>query len=109
MINKLAVAEIELSEKLRFNRTLTKAPCLILSFDQGETLKPLLYANTNSTVEVFKDWLQACATFPNRRAVFVVEKTTKLGTTVQSRMVEFYEYEETIGWKFKKQYREQLE
>jgi len=109
VINKLAIAETKKVVIPTDNKQTTKAPCLILSFDLGETLKPLLYANTNSTVEVFKDWLQACATFPNRRAVFVVEKTTKLGTTVQSRMVEFYEYEETIGWKFKKQYREQQE
>ncbi len=109
MINKLAIAETEKIEPLRVNTRTTKAPCLILSFDPGETLKPLLYANTNSIAEFFKDGLQACATFPNRRAVFVVEKTTKLGTTVQSRMIEFYEYEETIGWKFKKQYREQQE
>ena len=109
MINKLVIDETENVEPLWVNNQTTKAPCLILSFDTGETLKPLLYANTNSTVEFFKDGLQACAMFPNRRAVFVVEKTTKLGTTVQSRMVEFYEYEEAIGWKFKKQYREQQE
>ncbi len=109
MINKLAIAETENIEPLRVNTQPIKPPCLILSFDPGETLKPLLYANTNSNASFFKDGLQACAIFPNRRAVFVVEKTVKLGNTVQSRMVEFYEYEEIIGWKFKKQYREQQE
>ena len=109
MINKLAIAQKELDDEVKHQVQTTKAPCLILSFDSGETLKPLLYANTNSNYEFFKDGLQACATFPNRRAVFVVEKTYKLGTTVQSRMVEFYEYLEDTGWKFKKQYREQQE
>ncbi len=109
MINKLAIAETEKVVIPTGNSQTTKRPCLEIFKDENTVITPLEYANTNSTVSIMEDIIQVCATFPNRRAVFVVDTAVKSGSKVMQRMIEFYEYEETIGWKFKKQYREQQE
>jgi len=109
VINKLVIAETENIDTTKINIQTMKRPCLEIFKDENSVLTPLEYANTNSTVIIMEDIIQVCATFPNRRAVFVLDIAVKSGSKVTHRMIEFYEYGEHIGWKFKKQYREQQE
>jgi len=109
VIIKLAIAETENTDFSKAVIQSTKRPCLEIFKDENTVLTPLEYANTNSTVVIMEDIIQVCAMFPNRRAVFVLDIAIKSGSKVTQRIIEFYEYKENTGWKFKKQYREQLE
>ena len=83
-------------------------PCLELSRGEDRTFNVLHYALVNSTISENPSNMQICATFPSRRAVFVVEEVGKSAGVVRYRNVEFYEFSPERGWMFKKLYRTSL-
>ncbi len=83
-------------------------PCLSLAKDKNTHLNVLHYAVVNSTIEESDEHMSTCATFPSRRAIFVVEEVGKTAGIVRYRNIEFYEFTPEQGWKFKKLYRTSL-
>ena len=83
-------------------------PCLILNKDDNTTLNVLHYALVNTTIQESDIEMQVCATFPSRRAIFVVEQVGKSAGIIRYRNIEFYEFTPEQGWKFKKLYRTSL-
>ncbi len=83
-------------------------PCLSLAKDKNTHLNVLHYAIVNSTIEESDEHMSICATFPSRRAIFVVEEAGKAAGIVRYRNIEFYEFTPEQGWKFKKLYRTSL-
>ncbi len=83
-------------------------PCLSLAKTDSMHLHVLHYALVNSTIEESDEHMSICATFPSRRAIFVVEEVGKIAGIVRYRNIEFYEFTPEQGWKFKKLYRTSL-
>ncbi len=83
-------------------------PCLSLTKDKNTQLNVLHYALVNSTIAESNEHMSICATFPSRRAIFVVEDVGKTAGIVKYRNIEFYEFTAEQGWKFKKLYRTSL-
>ena len=85
-----------------------KTPCLILNRTEGMKYKSLDYAKVNSDVVMADTHIKVCPSFPNRRAVFVLEIIYIFNRQIERFVVEFYEFLPTGGWKFKKQYTERV-
>lgn len=104
----MTISEIEAKgDKKPLSRT-TKTPCLILNRIEGVKYKSLDYAKVNADVVQAETHIKVCPSFPNRRAIFVMETTHLFNKKVDRFVVEFYEFLPAGGWKFKKQYLERV-
>ena len=83
----------------------TKTPCLGFNKAKNTTLKVLEHALVNATLNESDILLEVCATFPSRRAIFVLEIVSKSAGVITAKHVEFYEFTPESGWRFKKHYK----
>ena len=83
----------------------TKSPCLGFNKAKNTTLRVLEFSLVNATVIDSDILLEVCATFPSRRAVFLIEILTKSVGVIRVKNIEFYEFTPESGWKFKKHYK----